>query len=89
MPSSSWADGNLAEVAVQLNKMVEFPRQSLPNPGHRADESPCTTSVLVILAVPLLYSQFALGLPFAIVVLPIVRDQILSVEEVKEGRKGT
>ena len=42
LPSSDWADGNWAEVAVQLGKMVEHPNQSQPNPGLRADESPCT-----------------------------------------------
>ena len=30
-----WADGNLAEAAVLVGKMVE---QSQPNPGLRADE---------------------------------------------------
>ena len=42
LPSSAWADWNLAEVAVQLGKIVEHPNQSQPNPGLRADESPCT-----------------------------------------------
>ena len=41
LPNSAWADWNLAEVAVQLGKMVEHPNQSQPNPGLRADESPC------------------------------------------------
>ena len=39
---SAWAEGNLAEAALQLGKMVEHPNQSQPNPGLRADESPCT-----------------------------------------------
>ena len=33
--------GNLAEAAVQLGKMVELPNKGTPNPGLRADESPC------------------------------------------------
>ena len=41
LPNSAWADWNLAEAAVQLGKMVEHPNQSQPNPGLRADESPC------------------------------------------------
>ena len=41
LPNSAWADWNLAEVAVQLGKMVEHPSQSQPNPGLMADESPC------------------------------------------------
>ena len=40
-PSSAWANGNLAEAAVQLGKKVEHPNHSQPNPGLRADESPC------------------------------------------------
>ena len=39
--SSAWANGNLAEAAVQLGKKVEHPNHSQPNPGLRADESPC------------------------------------------------
>ena len=42
LPNSVWADWNLAAVAVQLGKMVEHPNQSQPNPGLRADESPCS-----------------------------------------------
>ena len=44
------ADGNLTEVAVQLGKMVEHPDQSQPNPGLRADESPCIVHILHILS---------------------------------------
>ena len=40
--NSAWADGNLAEAAVQLGKGVEHRNQSQPNPGLRADLSPCT-----------------------------------------------
>ena len=43
LPSSAWADGNLAVAAAQLGKMVEQPEQpnqSKPNPGLSADESP-------------------------------------------------
>ena len=43
LPSFAWADGNLAEAAVQLDKMMEHPNQSQPNPGLRADESPCSS----------------------------------------------
>ena len=42
LPNSTCADWNLAEVVVQLGKKVEHPNQSQPNPGLRADESPCT-----------------------------------------------
>ena len=38
---SAWTDGNLAEAAVQLGEMVEYRNKSQPNPGLRADESPC------------------------------------------------
>ena len=42
LPDSAWADGNLAEVAGQLGKMVvEHPYQSQPNPGLRADGTLC------------------------------------------------
>ena len=37
LPDSAWADGNLAELAEQLGKMVEYPNQSQPNPGPCAD----------------------------------------------------
>ena len=43
LPNSARADWNLAEVAVQLCKMVEHQNQSQPNPGLRADESLCST----------------------------------------------
>ena len=33
LPDSAWADGNLAEGAGQLCKMVEHRNQSQPNPG--------------------------------------------------------
>ena len=39
---SAWPDGNLAEAAEQLAKMVEHPNQSQPNPGPRADGTPCS-----------------------------------------------
>ena len=42
MPNSAWADGNSAEAAGQLGKKVEHPNQSQPNPGPRADGTPCT-----------------------------------------------
>ena len=38
---SAWADGNLAEAAVQLGKKVEHPNKSQPNPGPQADGTPC------------------------------------------------
>ena len=51
LPSSAWANENLAEAAVQLVKMVgtclidrlwvEHTNQSQPNPGPRGDGSPC------------------------------------------------
>ena len=41
LPNSALADGNLAEVAGQMGKMVEHPNQSQPHPGYRPDESPC------------------------------------------------
>ena len=43
LPYSAWADGNFAEAAGQLVKMVEHPNQSQPNlVGPRADGTPCT-----------------------------------------------
>ena len=42
---TAWADGNLPELARQLDKMVEHPDQSQPNPGLRPPESPCTILV--------------------------------------------
>ena len=33
LPDSAWADGNLAEAAGELGKMVEHRNQSQPNPG--------------------------------------------------------
>ena len=41
-PNSAWANGSLAEVAGQLGKMVEHPDQDQPNPGPRANGTPCT-----------------------------------------------
>ena len=41
LPDSAWADGNLAEAAGQLGKMVEHRNQSQPNPGLRAHGTPC------------------------------------------------
>ena len=41
LPDSAWADGNLAEVAGQLDKRVEHLNQSQPDPGPRADRTPC------------------------------------------------
>ena len=40
LPDSAWADGNLAEGAVQLGKMVEHPNQSQINPGAQVDVTP-------------------------------------------------
>ena len=42
--NSAWADGNLAEAAGQMGKMVEHPNQNQPNPGPQADGTPCTNS---------------------------------------------
>ena len=41
LPNSDWADGNLAEAAVQLGKMVEHLNESQPNTGPRADGILC------------------------------------------------
>ena len=44
LSDSAWADGNLADAAVQLGKMVEYRNQIQPNPGlpeHGTPESPC------------------------------------------------
>ena len=49
LPNFAWADWNLAEVAGQLGKMVEHPNQSQPNPGLRADESPCILQCNIIM----------------------------------------
>ena len=43
LPNSAWGDGNLAEVAGQLVKIVEHPNQSDPNPGPQADRTPCSS----------------------------------------------
>ena len=49
LPNSASADWDLAEVAVQLGKMVEHPNQSQPNPGLRAEESPCRPVIQIML----------------------------------------
>ena len=41
LPDSAWADGNLAEAAEQLVKMVEHRNQSQPNPGPQGHGTPC------------------------------------------------
>ena len=41
LPTSVWADGNLAEAAGQVSKLVEQEEQSQPNPGLRPDGPPC------------------------------------------------
>ena len=41
LPNSAWADGNLAEAAGQLGKMVEHRNQSQPNPGLSSLGTPC------------------------------------------------
>ena len=41
LPDSAWADGNLAEAAGQLGKLVEHRNQSQPNPGLRSLGTPC------------------------------------------------
>ena len=42
LPNSAWADGNLAERAGQVGKMVEHRN---PNPGPRPVEPLCNTDV--------------------------------------------
>ena len=37
LPDSSWADGNLAEAARQLGKLVEHRNKSQPNPCLRVE----------------------------------------------------
>ena len=41
LPQSAWADGNLAEAAVQMGGTPKS-KSTQPNPGPRPDESPCT-----------------------------------------------
>ena len=41
LPDSAWADGNLAEAAGQLGKMVVHRNQSQPNPGLSSLGTPC------------------------------------------------
>ena len=41
LPDSGWADGNLADVAGQLGKLMEHLNQSQPNLGARADWTLC------------------------------------------------
>ena len=48
LPDSAWADGNLAEAAGQLGKMVEHKNQSQPNRGSPGDVSPCTLAAHLI-----------------------------------------
>ena len=49
MPNSARADGNLAEAAGQLGKMVEHRNQSQPNPGLRSLGTPCSPSAVCLL----------------------------------------
>ena len=41
LPDSAWSNGNMAVAARQLDMMVEHVNQSQPNPGPRADGTPC------------------------------------------------
>ena len=45
---SAWADGNLAEAAGQLGKMVEHRNQSQPNPGLSSLGTPFSYRMLSI-----------------------------------------
>ena len=45
LPDSAWADGNLAEAAGQLGKMVEHRNHSPPNPGLGSLGTPCRYEV--------------------------------------------
>ena len=49
LPDSAWADGNLAEAAGQLGKMVEHRNLSQPNPGLRSLGTPCSPSAVCLL----------------------------------------
>ena len=60
--NSARADGNLAEAAGQLGKMMEHSNQSQPNPGAQADGTPC------ICVSPL--SCFLLSLTMTLVSIP-------------------
>ena len=40
---TAWAEGNLAEAAGQLVKIVEHNNQSQPNPGLQGHGTPCTS----------------------------------------------
>ena len=44
LPESAWADGSLAEAAVQLGKMVGHRNQSQPNPGLNSLGAPCSSA---------------------------------------------
>ena len=46
--NSSWADGKLAEAVWQMEKKVEHPNESVPNPGPWPDESPCISDDIVV-----------------------------------------
>ena len=41
LPGCSWADGSLAEFAVQLGNKVKHSNQSQPNPSPRPPGPPC------------------------------------------------
>ena len=53
LPDSAWADGNLAEVAGQLGKMLEHRNQSQPNPGLSSLGTPCTNMPFFVRDMPL------------------------------------
>ena len=46
--SSAWADGNMAELAVQLGKIVEHLNQSQPNPCDKPPAPPCKEEALLV-----------------------------------------
>ena len=46
-PTLLGADGNLAEAARQLGKLVEDRNQCQPNPGLRGHGTPCNTHILI------------------------------------------
>ena len=45
LPNSASADGNFAEAAGQMGKVLEHPNQSQPNPGPLPDESHCSNMI--------------------------------------------
>ena len=49
LPNYAWADGNVAEAAGQLGKMVEHPNPSQPKPGPRADGTLCSCALALVL----------------------------------------